>query len=52
MLLIVMISIMSFMGGQIGFLDPGLLLQLMSFVILPVGVFILIVVVDRMSPPR
>lgn len=52
MLLIVMLSVMSFMGGELGSLNPTLLLQLMSFFVLPLGVFFLIMIVDSMSPPR
>jgi flagellar protein FlaJ len=52
--LIVMLSVMGFMGGgvMIGNLDPGLILNLLTFVIMPSGVAILILAVDNMSPQR
>jgi hypothetical protein len=52
--LIVMLSVMAFMGGgaMIGNLDPGLILNLLTFVIMPSGVAILILAVDNMSPQR
>jgi flagellar protein FlaJ len=52
--LIVMLSVMAFMGGgvMIGNLDPGLLLNLVTFVIMPAGVAVMILAVDNMSPQR
>jgi flagellar protein FlaJ len=53
--LVVMLSIMSFLGGgasMLGNLNPQSLLLLVTFVITPVGVAILILIVDSMTPPR
>lgn len=53
--LVVMLSIMSFLGGgasMIGNIDPQVLLMLLAFVITPAGVGILILLVDSMTPPR
>lgn len=52
--LIVMLSVMSFMGGgvMIGNLDPAIILNVLTFVMMPAGVTVLILAVDNMSPPR
>ena len=53
--LVVMLSIMSFLGGgstMLGNIDPQVLLMLVAFVVTPAGVAILVVIVDSMSPPR
>ena len=53
--LVVMLTIMSFLGGgasMLGGLDPNMLLTLLTFVITPAGVAILILIVDSMTPPR
>jgi flagellar protein FlaJ len=54
LMLIVMLSVMSFIGGgiTIGNLDTEVLLNLLTFVFLPAGVSIMILIVDSMSPPR
>lgn len=53
--LVVMLSIMSFLGGgasMIGNIDPQVLLLLLAFVITPAGVGVLLLLVDSMTPPR
>jgi len=53
--LVVMLSIMSFLGGSasmVGNIDPQALLLLVAFVITPAGVATLLVIVDSMTPPR
>jgi len=52
--LIVMLSVMSFIGGgaMMGGLDPATLLSLVTFVITPAGVGILLLMVDSVTPPR
>jgi flagellar protein FlaJ len=53
--LVVMLSIMSFLGGgasMIGNIDPQVLLLLMTFVITPACVAVMLLVVDSMTPPR
>ena len=54
LMLIVMLSVMVFMGGGItlGNLGTDVLLNLVTFVMLPAGVSILILAVDTMSPQR
>lgn len=54
LMLIVMFSVMTFLGGEIliGAQSPRFLLNLLTFILLPAGVSILILVVDSMSPPR
>ena len=53
-MLIVMLSVMSFLGAGImmGSIDPKLIMNLLSFVIIPFGIAIMIIVVDSMAPPR
>ena len=53
--LVVMLSIMSFLGGgasMLGNINPQLLLTLVAFVITPAGVGILLLMIDSMTPPR
>jgi flagellar protein FlaJ len=52
--LIVMLSVMTFMGGgvMLGNLDPGTVLNLLSFVIMPSGIAVMILAVDNMNPQR
>lgn len=54
LMLIIMLSVMSFIGGGITIadLDPGILLNLLTFVFLPAGVGMMILVVDGMNPQR
>ncbi len=52
--LIVMLSVMSFIGGGalILGLDPQVLLSILTFVITPAGVCIMLLLVDSSTPPR
>jgi len=53
--LVVMLSIMSFLGGGaslLGGIPPQSLLLLVTFVITPLGTLVLLVIVDSMTPPR
>jgi flagellar protein FlaJ len=53
--LIVMLSVMSFIGGgasMLGSIDPQVLLMILTFLITPAGVGILLLLVDSMTPPR
>jgi flagellar protein FlaJ len=51
LLLIVMLSVLSFMGGGIGSLDPVMLLYLMAYIGLPIGVSFILIILDAMIPP-
>ncbi|MDG6222508.1 MAG: type II secretion system F family protein [Candidatus Bathyarchaeota archaeon] len=53
--LIIMLSVMSFLGGGVavfGNLDPYILLMILTFIITPAGVCILLLTVDSLTPPR
>jgi archaellum biogenesis protein FlaJ (TadC family) len=53
--LIIMLSVMSFIGGGVsmfGGLDPYVLLMLLTFVVTPAGVGVLLLLVDSLAPPR
>lgn len=53
--LIIMLSVMSFIGGDVsifGTLDPYILLMLITFLVIPAGVAILLLLVDSLTPPR
>jgi flagellar protein FlaJ len=53
--LIIMLSVMSFIGGgatMFGSLDPYILLMLLTFVVTPAGVGIILLIVDSLTPPR
>jgi flagellar protein FlaJ len=53
--LIIMLSVMSFIGGDIPMfanLDPYLLMMLLTFLVTPAGVAILLLTADSLTPPR
>lgn len=53
--LVVMLSIMAFMGGgasMTGGMDPQVVLTLLTFIVTPAGVGILLLLVDSITPPR
>jgi flagellar protein FlaJ len=55
LVLVVMLSVMSFLGGgasMMAGLDPQAVLLLMTFVITPAGVGIMLLLVDGLTPPR
>jgi flagellar protein FlaJ len=55
LVLVVMLSVMSFLGGGVslfGGLDPQTILTLITFIVTPAGVGILLLLVDSMTPPR
>ena len=55
LVLVVMLSVMSFLGGGVsmfGGLAPQTVLLLLTFIVTPAGVGILLLMVDSMTPPR
>jgi flagellar protein FlaJ len=53
--LVVMLSIMSFLGGgasMLGNINPEVILLLLAFVITPAGCAVLLLMIDSMTPPR
>jgi flagellar protein FlaJ len=53
--LVVMLSIMSFLGGgasMLGNINPQVLLLLLAYVITPAGCAVLLLIIDSMTPPR
>jgi flagellar protein FlaJ len=55
LVLVVMLSVMSFLGGGLGVfggLDPSTIMMLMTFVVTPAGVLIMLLLVDSLTPPR
>lgn len=55
LVLVVMLSVMSFLGGgasMLAGLDPQVVLMLMTFLVTPAGVGIMLLLVDSMTPPR
>ena len=53
--LIIMLSVMSFIGGDVpmfGSLDPYLLMMILTFIVTPAGVAILLLTADSLTPPR
>jgi archaeal flagellar protein FlaJ len=54
LVLVVMLSVMSFLGGgsMLAGMDPQTVLILMTFVVTPAGVGIMLLMVDSMTPPR
>jgi archaeal flagellar protein FlaJ len=55
LVLVVMLSVMSFLGGGLSVLggfDPQTIMMLMTFIITPAGVLIMLLLVDSMTPQR
>jgi len=54
LVLVVMLSVMSFLGGgsMLAGMDPQTVLLLMTFIVTPAGVAIMLLMVDSMTPPR
>jgi flagellar protein FlaJ len=55
LVLVVMLSVMSFLGGGVSMLaglDPQAVLMLMTFIVTPAGVGIMLLMVDSLTPPR
>jgi archaeal flagellar protein FlaJ len=55
LVLVVMLSVMSFLGGGLsvfGGLDPQTVLTLMTFIVTPAGVMVMLLLVDSLTPPR
>ena len=54
LVLVVMLSVMSFLGGgsMLAGMDPQTVLLLMTFIVTPAGVGIMLLMVDSMTPPR
>jgi archaeal flagellar protein FlaJ len=55
LVLVVMLSVMSFLGGgaaMFGGLDPDAVLSLITFLVTPAGVGIMLLLVDSLTPPR
>ena len=54
LVLVVMLSVMSFLGGggMLAGMDPQTVLIMMTFVVTPAGVGIMLLLVDSMTPPR
>ncbi len=53
--LVVMLSIMSFLGGgasMLGNINPQVILLLLAYVITPAGCAVILLMVDSMTPPR
>lgn len=52
--LVVLLTVMSFLGGggMLGGVSPQVLLTLLVYVITPVGVTVILLIVDSMIPPR
>ncbi len=55
LVLVVMLSVMSFLGGaasMMGGMDPQMVLSLLTFIVTPAGVGIMLLLVDSLTPPR
>lgn len=50
LLLVVMLAVMAMLGGGLGFASPRLLLQLLTYIAIPVASIIFLVILDAFSP--
>lgn len=50
LLLVVMLAVMAMLGGGLGFASPGLLLQLLTYIVIPVASIVFLAILDAVSP--
>jgi flagellar protein FlaJ len=50
LLLVVMLAVIAMLGGGLGFATPSLLLQLLTYIAIPVASIIFLVILDAVSP--
>lgn len=50
LLMVVMLAVMAMLGGEFGLLDPRLLLYIITYIGIPVGSVIFIIILDAVSP--
>lgn len=50
LLLVVMLAVMAMLGGGIGILDPTILLCLLTYIAIPVGSIVFLLILDVVSP--
>lgn len=51
LLLVIMLAVMAMLGGgELGFLSPSLLLQILTYIGIPVGSVIFLIILDAVSP--
>jgi flagellar protein FlaJ len=50
LLLVIMVSVMSVLGGGVGLLSPDLLLSLLTYLLIPVCAVIFLIILDSISP--
>lgn len=50
LILVVMLAVMGMLGGGSGLLDPNLLLNLLTYIGLPVGSIVFLIILDMISP--
>jgi flagellar protein FlaJ len=50
LLLVIMVSVMSVLGGGVGLLSPDLLLSLLTYMLIPVCAVIFLIILDSISP--
>ncbi len=52
LIFVVMLAVMSMLGSGVGFLDSRLLLQLLTYLGLPIGSIVFLIILDMVSPKR
>lgn len=50
LLLVVMVSVMSVMGGSLGMFSPDLLLSLLTYIVIPVCAVVFLIILDSTAP--
>ncbi|MBS7635859.1 type II secretion system F family protein [Candidatus Bathyarchaeota archaeon] len=50
LLLIIMLAVMAMMGGGLGFLGPDLLLNILTYIGIPLGSIMFLIILDAVSP--
>ena len=50
LLLVIMVSVMSVLGGGVGMFSPDLLLSLLTYLLIPVCAVLFLIILDATSP--
>jgi len=52
LIMVVMLVVMAMLGGGTGLLDPRMLLYLLTYIAIPIGSLVFLIILDTISPRR
>jgi flagellar protein FlaJ len=50
LIFVVMLSVMAMLGGGLGFMDPALMLMILTYIVIPMGSLVFIIILDALTP--